>query len=213
MTVAFYVHNDDRDKVNIKSTIKFGSIDRIALKNENREMQVMRTRHKGTWDLRCKELKLDTGPLGSWSTIRFEPQLPYLYLAKNMFQKFKKDINDRYGMQKDKDGEDVEVCPEDQNYCKFNKICSQVDHNVNKNFMFNIYDETGDFPFYLDWSQMFMSGNFFGDSPSTCYLAVFDHGLNGGQLESALVIVGNIFTRHYYVVYDMSPLEYGHDYI
>lgn len=33
MTVAFYVHNDDRDKDNVKSTIKFGSMDTIGLTN------------------------------------------------------------------------------------------------------------------------------------------------------------------------------------
>lgn len=35
MTVAFYVKNDDRDKINIKSTIKFGSIDKIGLRSGN----------------------------------------------------------------------------------------------------------------------------------------------------------------------------------
>ena len=59
---------------------------------------------------------------------------------------------------------------------------------------------------------MFITGLFFGDKASTCYLGVFDHGLNGFK-DSDTIIIGNIFTRNYYVVYDMSPLEYNEDYI
>ena len=203
LTVAFYVHNDDRDKEAIKSTIKFGSIDSIGLKNAQRDITLLRTQHKGTWDLRCSQLKLDTEYLAEDSIVRIEPQLPYLYLPEHYYAKFKEKINKRYGS---------EVCPPDKNYCKFDKLCSSVDKNVNRNFMFTIYDEVADVPFSLDWNEMFMSGIFFGDQIQTCYITVFDHGLTG-VLDSNVIIVGNLFMRHYYLVYDMSPLEYGEDYI
>ena len=51
-----------------------------------------------------------------------------------------------------------------------------------------------------------------GEGDDTCYLTVFDHGLRGGDNEK-LIIMGNIFMEQYYVVYDMSPLEHGADYI
>lgn len=53
-----------------------------------------------------------------------------------------------------------------------------------------------------------MSGFFFGDSAETCYLTVFDHGMIG-TTASQTIIVGNLYMANYYVVYDMSPLEYG----
>lgn len=91
-------------------------------------------------------------------------------------------------------------------------MCNQVDKNVNKNFIFTIYDEVDSVQFHIDWNQMFISGNFVGDSPQTCYIAVFDHGLTS-IADSSVTIIGNLFMRHYYLVYDMSPLEYGEDYI
>ena len=56
---------------------------------------------------------------------------------------------------------------------------------------------------------MFISGIFFGDTAETCYLGVFPTGF----ADSDLVIVGNLFTRNYYLVYDMTPLEMDEDYI
>jgi hypothetical protein len=41
----------------------------------------------------------------------------------------------------------------------------------------------------------------------TCYLPVFDHGLDDSENSSA-IIIGNIMMDRYYVIYDMSPLEY-----
>lgn len=52
----------------------------------------------------------------------------------------------------------------------------------------------------------------FGDNENTCYIPIFDHGLMGTE-DSQTVIVGNIFLEKYYLVYDMSPLEKGEDYI
>jgi hypothetical protein len=59
---------------------------------------------------------------------------------------------------------------------------------------------------------MFITGLYFGSGANTCYLGVFDHGLNGFK-DSDTIIIGNIFTRNVYVVYDMSPLEFNEDYI
>ena len=49
LTVSIYIENEDRDTSNVKSTIKFGSMDKIGLKYP--ELYHFRTKHKGTWDL------------------------------------------------------------------------------------------------------------------------------------------------------------------
>ena len=56
MTVSFFVENDN---VPNKSTIKFGSYDKIALR-PGTELQMLRTAHKGTWDVRCNLIKVGT---------------------------------------------------------------------------------------------------------------------------------------------------------
>ena len=59
MTVAFYVQNDDHDKMNIKSTVKFGSIDKIGQKSTSKNLELIRTKNKTTWDLRCSRIMVD----------------------------------------------------------------------------------------------------------------------------------------------------------
>jgi hypothetical protein len=44
-------------------------------------------------------------------------------------------------------------------------------------------------------------------SGDSCYMPVFDHGLEDTE-DSSAIIIGNIFMDKYYIVYDMSPLEY-----
>jgi len=117
--------------------------------------------------------------------------------------RFKVLINARYG---------EDTCKEGMNYCKFNKICNQVDKRLNKVLYFTLEDEGGTQNFQIDWNLMFLTGSYFGEGPLTCYLGVFDHGLRGYK-DSETIIIGNIFTKNYYLVYDMSPLELGEDYI
>jgi len=57
-----------------------------------------------------------------------------------------------------------------------------------------------------------VEGTIFGDTSKTCYLPIFDHSLTGEQ-DKKTVIIGNNLLQGYYVVYDMSPLEAGKDYL
>ena len=50
---------------------------------------------------------------------------------------------------------------------------------------------------------MFISGSELGDSPDTCYLAVF----KSQTKQTETWQLGNVFMRDYYVVYDMSPKD------
>jgi len=54
MTVSFYIVNDESaSDIKARSTIKFGSMDAINLKNPNGSMFLYRTKDKTTWNLRC----------------------------------------------------------------------------------------------------------------------------------------------------------------
>ena len=97
MTVAFYVQNDDHDKINVKSTVKFGSIDKIGLKSASKDLELIRTKNKTTWDLRCSRITLDKFELSNKEyRVRFEPQMPYIYLPSLGWQVFASIINTRY---------------------------------------------------------------------------------------------------------------------
>jgi len=72
MTVAFYVQNEDRDKDNIKSTIKFGSMDKVGIVPGSK-LELIRTKDKTTWDINCKEAFLDGLNIASESLVRFDP--------------------------------------------------------------------------------------------------------------------------------------------
>jgi len=66
--------------------------------------------------------------------------------------------------------------------------------------------------YQIPFSEMYASGSNFGDTDKTCYIPVFNHGQQG-DVESNLVMIGNIFMQQYYFVYDQSPLAHGHKYI
>jgi len=54
MTVSFFVENDESPN---KSSIKFGSYDTIGLR-PGKKLQMIRTAHKGTWDLRANLIQV-----------------------------------------------------------------------------------------------------------------------------------------------------------
>jgi len=43
-----------------------------------------------------------------------------------------------------------------------------------------------------------------------CYIPVFSHNY---ARENETIIIGNIIMKKYYLVFDMSPLEAGKDYV
>jgi len=91
MTVAFFVQND----ASRKSTIKFGSYDQIGLK-PGKKLELIRTAGKDTWDLRANLIEVGKETLAEGSMIRFEPQLPYLYLPRDYYRLFVKVIEKLY---------------------------------------------------------------------------------------------------------------------
>lgn len=146
----------------------------------------MRTKNKSTWDLRCVKVRLGSAKLADESTVKIEPQLPFLYLPKRFMTEFKAKMNAHFP--------DQLPCKEGQNYCKFDMICKKV-HALGKagiDFSLDLDDGVNQFSYNLPWTSMFISGYFVNDVFGTCYMPVFDHGLSGVE-ESNYIYVGNYF--------------------
>ena len=104
------------------------------------------------------------------------------------------------------------ICDRKNNICKIDKKCKNIDrdHKGGINISFDLDDEISSYKFELEYSDFFNSGIFFGESVSsnTCYLVIFKHEAEKFKnVDFNLIMIGNIFMRRYYVVYDMSPLE------
>ena len=107
------------------------------------------------------------------------------------------------------------ICDRENNICKIDKICSAIPRDENDfHISFELVDDISTYKFELNYNSFFNAGIFFGDSVNTCYVVVFKHGAEDmNTVDYDLVLIGNIFMKDYYVVYDMSPLEKGKDYI
>ena len=141
--------------------------------------------------------------------MRFEPQLPFLYLPRDYYRVFVNNINKLYGDEA-KYGT-TKVCNESANICRFGKPCSQVEKKK-VDFGIRIFDETRDIYFNINWKYMYISGEHFGGNSDECYIPVFSNKRQKDS-ETNLVYVGNLFMQSYYMVFDMSPLETNHNYI
>jgi len=138
--------------------------------------------------------------------VRFSPQLPYIYLPESLYNKAVDQIEAIYGSK---------ICDRDNNICKIEKKCSEVPRTNDFHISFDLKDDISSYTFELDYDAFFNSGFFFGDATgSSCHVAIFKHNAEDmNTVDYDLVLIGNIFMKKYYVVYDMSPLEKGKDYI
>jgi len=139
--------------------------------------------------------------------VRFSPQLPYLYLPEDIYEKVIDQVESAYG---------ETICDRDKNVCKIDKDCRSIPKDKDGSISFDLDDEISSYPFKLQYSDFFNSGIYFDDNASdkTCYLVIFKHEAEKYKnVNYNLILIGNIFMRNYYVVYDMSPLEKKEDYI
>lgn len=185
MTVSFFLENEELPN---KSSVKFGSYDPIGLRAD-KELYMIRTAHKGTWDLRANIIQVGKEKLAEESRIRFEPQLPYLYLPRDYYRVFVKIINklysdeSRYGTTK--------VCDESANICRFATPCSKVEKKKIQ-FGIRMYDEARDIYFNINEQHMYISGEHMGGNKDECYVPVFSNRRQKDS-DTNLVYVGNLF--------------------
>ena len=171
--MAFFV--ELRDNSRFHSTIKFGGWDAIGLQGGADGLNLIKTRNKGTWDLRMKKFAIQSADGDSENSMtgryffRFEPQLPYLYLPAVLYNNFTDYIKNKYP--------EIE-CDEDRNICRWNEPCEEVTAQP-ITLIFTLYEEKGgdfEYPFLLDWNSMKIPGSKFGESDNQCFFPVFYHG-------------------------------------
>ena len=94
------------------------------------------------------------------------------------------------------------LCSYRLNLCYWNKPCERVSKE-NYIFKMEIYDDAGTMFLTADEHEFRMNGEQFGADPNNCYIPVFRSqiGLND------LWLVGSIFMKKYYIVYDMTPYD------
>ena len=121
--MSFYIA--DSEDGTAKSTIKFGSYDPLALDPKNtfkeckdNKMCLLRTVSNTSWDIKANEIKISlndkTQELTAAGRVRFEPQLPYLYLPAAYYKVVVDEMNALHG---------GNVCDAEKNTCKFDKPC------------------------------------------------------------------------------------------
>ena len=89
-------------------------------------MWKIKTKNKTTWDMDLASFKLSSikEDVGDDGTLRFEPQLPYIYVPNGMWATFTKEINGRYSSIYDNP-----VC-NDNNACIFPEPCDKVKWDI-----------------------------------------------------------------------------------
>jgi len=207
MTVSFFNTLNDNNN-NPESSIKFGSMDDIGLQ-KGEKLTLLRTENKKTWDIKARKISfmgsddVEESIMDSKMKVRLTPQLPYLYLPKNVYNSIIDKIEKSFGRT---------FCDRNGNTCKLNWECSTIDV-PDKSINIEMYDHTGASGILsIPYRTFFNSGMFFGDTPGhSCHLAIFKH--EADEYDPDVILVGNIFMRQYYFVYDMSPLEQGEDFI
>ena len=138
MTVSFFVQNDKLDN---KNSIKFGSYDKIGIKPDT-ELELIRTVNTSTWDVKANQIIIGDTTRAELSDIRFDPQLPYLYLPRDYYRVFTENINKLYSDQ-DKYGAE-KICNESENICVFNEPCDKVEKKKIE-FGIRLYDKIHEF--------------------------------------------------------------------
>jgi len=158
-----------------------------------------------TADLRSWHLKSDTVRVGGKDIIMFtdgqyadlDPYLPYIYTPDNDWISIVEHYADMYKSQN-------LLCEYNDNYCKFNKKCSDVQVNYgNADFSVSVYDEFSRLHIRIKAEDLLISGDNVGDNSDTCYLAIF-RGVLGYEHTYQL---GNLMMKDYYVSYDMTPYD------
>ena len=135
---------------------------------------MIRTANKATWDIRANLLQVGKHKLAEDSLIRFEPQLPYLYLPKLYYKLFVVTLNKIFSESHIYGHTAGNVCNENTNICRFHEPCKSVTKRE-IDFGLRMYDETMDKYFIIDWDKMYISGEYFGGTENECYIPVFSH--------------------------------------
>ena len=109
-------------------------------------------------------------------TMRFEPQLPFVYLPSSLWADLADRVNKKYAA--------IYVdppCSLEAKVCFFKTTCDKVqDFTTFSSFRLN--DKLGGYyTFSMDSSYMRVSGDKVNLEKDYCYIPLFDHGLSGSK--------------------------------
>lgn len=159
-----------------------------------------RTNSNTNWDVKMLSWKFgdNKGFSDKSDLVRFDPGLPYVYLSKSKYKMFTETMNTAYP--------DDYPCKKNSNVCIFKKTCKAVMAlNKGVDLKFEIADENNYNDYKMTTDDLLVDGDKFSEGVDTqCRLAVFDHG---DAAEKEIFILGNLFLKNYYLVFDMSYLE------
>jgi hypothetical protein len=118
--------------------------------------------------------------------------MPFIYVPNADFQTF---ANSMKALHED----DIE-CSTSGGFCKFNQACNNVRQDF-QDLVVTFYQANPkkSFSYELSEEDMLIDGSRVDDTSETCYIAIFDSGLE--QSDSTWYI-GAIFMDKYYTVYD-----------
>jgi len=192
-TVALYASHREDDL----SLIKFGSYDKLGMKDNGYGLRVFKTIDTKSWKLKATYGSMTGREIFSGDrTFLVDPQIPYIYLPAFdylMFAirmaTFDRSIN----------------CGDSYNhFCSYPKPCDQVP-DLGIDFRITIADDEQSQTFIIPQKSFMIPGKLLGDDRSdTCHFAIRK---NINQSDTNTVYVGNMFLRDHYVFLDMSPYE------
>lgn len=165
-------------------------------------MVVYRTKSLSSWALRGRKVQVNGHDLtgGKEREIQFDMQLPYIYLPYSDWLQFSQKIAE-FNLNI--------VCNYNENYCRFNQPCSEVQLNE-WFFSFELFDNLVSNNYIFPSNNRFLiPGDVIGSLSNQCYLPVFQSGF-----KDDVVYLGNFMMNYLYMVFDMSPFdEHNQDYI
>jgi len=164
---------------------------------------MFKTANKNTWNLQARSFKANNHDLNSARSrqVSFDMMLPYIYIPDHDFLQLEEALAQF----------DLNLnCLYTSNYCKFYHPCSEVTPKT-WYLEFEVYDSDRSLSYtFPESSNLLIPGSQFGDSDDTCYLSIFRSKLTDKQ---DTWFMGNSIMNFLYMVYDMTPLEQGSDFI
>lgn len=132
--------------------------------------------------------------------IIFDVNIPYTYIPDADFAMVETILSQKYSK------EEFSCSYSQQQVCKFHTNCANIsDKELNLTIKLN--NENGELEkLNILSKELFIPGTEIGDEVDTCIIPLFKHNI---PYKADTYILGNVFFKAYYVVFDMTPYDEG----
>lgn len=178
-------------RLNRNSTIKFGGWDPEALQDYNK-MNLYKTRSTSSWGIEGHSFTFQDYEVNADRDFLIDPQYPFVYIPKVDWKRFRTKLGPN-------------VASQQHNWIKFTQRCENMPSSK-YDVKFNL---PGGRSITLYGKDLLVSGKQIGTGIDNCYLGIF----MSESPDQKTWFVGGSFFKDNYVVYDMSTLDKGKDYI